>query len=77
MYRRPPRSKLSSSSAASKVYKRQKSGSSEGYVDRINPKNKDTSGNGDTFIFNSPRPIDEIEAAKQMKKTKQDMAEGF
>lgn len=54
-----------------------KSGSSEGYVDRTNPKNKDTSGNGDTYIFNSPRPIDEIEAAKQMKKTKQDMAEGF
>ena len=54
-----------------------KSGSSEGYVDRTNPKDKDTSGNGDTYIFNSPRPIDEIEAAKQMKKTKQDMAEGF
>lgn len=54
-----------------------KSGGSEGYVDRTNPKNKDTSGNGDTYIFNSPRPIDEIEAAKQMKKTKQDMAEGF
>ena len=54
-----------------------KSGSSEGYVDRTNPKNKDANGNGDTYIFNSPRPIDEIEAAKQMKKTKQDMAEGF
>lgn len=54
-----------------------KSGSSEGYVDRTNPKNKDTSGNGDTYIFNSPKAIDEIEAAKQMKKTKQDMAEGF
>lgn len=54
-----------------------KSGSSEGYVDRTNPKDKDAGGNGDTFIFNSPRPIDEIEAAKQMKKTKQDMAEGF
>ena len=54
-----------------------RSGSSEGYVDRTNPKNKDTSGNGDTFIFNSPKAIDEIEAAKQMKKTKQDMAEGF
>ena len=54
-----------------------KSGSSEGYVDRTNPKDKDTGGNGDTFIFNSPRSIDEIEAAKQMKKTKQDMAEGF
>lgn len=54
-----------------------KSGGSEGYVDRTNPKNKDTNGNGDTFIFNSPKAIDEIEAAKQMKKTKQDMAEGF
>ncbi len=32
---------------------------------------------GDTFNFYSPKPIDEIEAAKQMKKTKQDMAEGF
>lgn len=34
-------------------------------------------GNGDTFIFNSPNPIDEIEAARQVRKTKQDMAEGF
>lgn len=34
-------------------------------------------GGGDTFIFNSPKPIDEIEAARQMRKTKQDMAEGF
>lgn len=54
-----------------------KSGSSEGYVDRTNQKDKYASGNGDTFIFNSPKAIDEIEAAKQMKKTKQDMAEGF
>jgi TP901 family phage tail tape measure protein len=54
-----------------------KSGGSEGYVDRTNPKDKNTNGNGDIFIFNSPKPIDEIEAAKQMKKTKQDMAEGF
>ena len=54
-----------------------KSGSSEGYVDRTNPKDKNASGNGDIFIFNSPKAIDEIEAAKQMKKTKQDMAEGF
>ena len=40
---------------------------------------KSTSGgkNGDTFNFYSPKPIDEIEAARQMKKTKQDMAEGF
>jgi len=32
---------------------------------------------GDTFVFHSPKAINEIEAAKQMKKTKQDMAEGF
>lgn len=32
---------------------------------------------GDTFVFNSPKPIDEIEAAKQMKKAKRDLAEGF
>lgn len=38
---------------------------------------KPKSGDGDTFIFNSPKAIDEIEAARQMKKTKQDMAEGF
>ena len=36
-----------------------------------------TSGNGDTYNFYSPKPIDEIEAAKQMKKVKQDIAEGF
>lgn len=35
------------------------------------------SGNGDTFIFNSPKAIDEIEAAKQMKKAKRELAEGF
>lgn len=35
------------------------------------------SGGGDTFNFYSPEPIDEIEAARQMKKTKRDMAEGF
>lgn len=34
-------------------------------------------GSGDTFIFNSPKPIDEIEAARQVKKTKRDLAEGF
>lgn len=32
---------------------------------------------GDTFIFNSPKAIDEIEAARQMKKTKRELAEGF
>ena len=34
-------------------------------------------GNGDTFVFYSPKAIDEIEAAKQMKKTKRELAEGF
>lgn len=32
---------------------------------------------GDTFNFYSPNAIDEIEAAKQMKKAKRDLAEGF
>ena len=41
------------------------------------PNDKPGTGGGDTFIFNSPKAIDEIEAARQMKKTKQDMAEGF
>lgn len=36
-----------------------------------------TNNGGDTFVFNSPKAIDEIEAARQMKKVKQDMAEGF
>lgn len=35
------------------------------------------SNGGDVFIFNSPEPINEIEAARQMKKTKQELAEGF
>lgn len=33
--------------------------------------------NGDTFIFNSPKKIDEIEAARLLKKTKRDISEGF
>lgn len=40
-------------------------------------KYSDRDNNGDTFIFYSPKPIDEIEAAKQMKRAKQDLAEGF
>lgn len=52
-----------------------KNNNSSGYVDVKNPKGN--SGNGDTFIFNSPKPIDEIEASRQMKKTKQELAEGF
>ena len=32
---------------------------------------------GDTFIFNSPKAIDEVEAAKQMRRTKRRIASGF
>ena len=32
---------------------------------------------GDTFIFNSPKAINEFEAARQMKKIKRELAEGF
>ena len=35
------------------------------------------SSGGDTFNFYSPTPIDEMEAAKQMKRAKRDLAEGF
>lgn len=35
------------------------------------------SKSGDTYNFYSPKAIDEIEAAKQMKKTKRELAEGF
>lgn len=34
-------------------------------------------GHGDTFVFYSPKAIDEIEAAKQMKRSKRELAEGF
>ena len=40
-------------------------------------KSKPVDEGGDTFIFNSPKPIDEIEAARQLKKTKRDLSEGF
>lgn len=35
------------------------------------------SSGGDIFNFYSPEPIDEMEAAKQMKRAKRDLAEGF
>lgn len=38
---------------------------------------KNSSGNGDTYNFYSPKAIDEIEAARQIKKTKRELAEGF
>jgi len=39
--------------------------------------NTNNTGNGNTFIFNSPKAIDEIEAARQMEKTQREMQEGF
>ena len=44
---------------------------------RYSGNDRDNKGGGDTFIFNSPKAIDEIEAARQMKQTKRDIAEGF
>ena len=45
--------------------------------ERYHKTTTDNGGNGDTFVFYSPKAIDEIEAAKQMKKTKRELAEGF
>ena len=44
---------------------------------RYGGSDRDSRGGGDTFIFNSPKAINEIEAARQMKQTKRDIAEGF
>ena len=44
---------------------------------RYDGNDRDNRSGGDTFIFNSPKAIDEIEAARQMKQTKRDIAEGF
>lgn len=41
------------------------------------PRRPGNYGDGDTFNFYSPKAIDEVEAARQMKKTKQEIAEGF
>ena len=49
---------------------------SDKYSDIFTP-NKVNDTSGDIYIFNSPKAIDEIEAARQMKQTKKDMAEGF
>lgn len=38
---------------------------------------QDSRDGGDHFYFYSPEPIDEWEAAKQMKRAKRDLAEGF
>lgn len=38
---------------------------------------EDTNKTGDTFNFYSPNPISEVEAARQFRKVKQELAEGF
>ena len=38
---------------------------------------QDGKGDGDTFIFYSPKPIDEIEAARQMRRQKRKLVEGI
>ncbi len=42
-----------------------------------NPTRGDNDSGGDTYNFYSPKPIDEIEVARQLKKTKRDLSEGF
>lgn len=39
--------------------------------------NNSANKNGDVFIFQSPKPIDEVQAARMLKNTKRDLAEGF
>ena len=43
----------------------------------ISSSHQDNAGGGDTYIFNSPKVIDEEEAAAQIKRIKRDIAEGF
>lgn len=38
---------------------------------------KNDSNTGDTFNFYSPKPIDEVQAARLLRSTKRDLAEGF
>lgn len=43
----------------------------------ISSSHQNNAGGGDTYIFNSPKVIDEEEAAAQIKRIKRDIAEGF
>lgn len=45
--------------------------------DPANPERNPNGPGGDTFNFYSPKPLSEIEAARQMKQAKRDLAEGF
>ena len=49
------------------------SGNTGGFKDKSEP----TQSGGNTFIFNSPEPIDPIEAARLVRKTEKDIIEGF
>ena len=40
-------------------------------------KSEPTQSNGNTFIFNSPEPINPIEAARLVRKTEKDIIAGF
>lgn len=47
------------------------------YHGEQNKNSRNDNNGGDIFNFYSPKAIDEIEAAKQMKKAKRELAEGF
>lgn len=44
---------------------------------KVDTVNNPVSGSGDTYIFQSPKPIDEVQAARMLRNTKRDLAEGF
>lgn len=46
------------------------------YSDDV-PRNSVTGSDGDTIIFYTNEPIDEVQAARLLRQTKRDMAEGF
>lgn len=48
-----------------------------GNVGGFEDKSERTQSEGNTFIFNSPEPIDPIEAARLVRKTEKDIIEGF
>lgn len=54
-------------------------GISNGAVTAANTGSGNVTNNstGNTFIFNSPKAIDEIEAARQLEKTQRELEEGF
>jgi len=43
----------------------------------VNGVNNSTTNNNNTFIFNSPKPINEVQASRLLKQTTRDLAEGF